>query len=245
MLLWFALALAAPDDPAFPRAEDRVRVRRFNAIVGRGPYWPKGPNKSGAVEAWIFDDLQVEHYHRSERGKRVATVQFDVHSQVWAELGWATDGRLLSARIQGREQPVAGWTAWTLGGLSGWGPEAPEVVEGAVRWTLPEGRLSLVWSSASVTPFTAAYEAELREGCACELLDHRTLFVDGHAGAHHRALLAHLAEPLPAELVAVPLGEGALLASWHGAKPTASDGASVPPADTLYAVLATLSWTAP
>lgn len=234
MLLWFALALAAPDEPAFPRAHDRVRARRYARIIGEGPAWPKTVQKSGPIEAWVFDDLIVEHYHRYERGSLVQSVQYDAHGKLWSQLDWAAGAGPVKATVEGRDVPVGGWTAWTLPGASGWGPAGAVASEGGLRWALSGSVLELKWAEAKTEAFSGAYRDTLFVGCACEPLDFRTLFVAGKPGAHYRAELLAMDQGKPAVWVTVPVGERTLFATWEG-EPGASP-------DPLYALLATVTW---
>lgn len=199
--LCLTLAQAQPDLP-FPRADDALMERRFSRLVGDGPAWGSGRNRSGAVQAWIFSDGVVEHAVISTARGAFEERRYDASGGLLTTAQWR-DGAPAEVVVHVPEEVAfdpSGWAAHTLPGA-------------VVRAPAPADGVYLAWSviPGEGDPLSDGFRDGLAERCACRLEDRTTAWIEGRAGAQYRVQVLDPVAPWTGEVWAVAGAEGTLM----------------------------------
>lgn len=212
-MLWLSTAAQADPHRALARWGEVPKKVQVGSLVGE-PLRTRG--KGGAWSAWRFADGVVEHAIRLD-GKRLAErVLTDGRGHREITVTYGPDARPLTVVGPAETLDVAAWTSAPLPGGTIQVATAPQAVPHGQFVTEPQGQLG--WrDTAPVDPADHAVTDELAGTCGCDLVERRSLFIDGRPAVLWTADWAEPGGPVHGALAAVTHADRTLWFSWKGA----------------------------
>jgi hypothetical protein len=212
VILLLLAPLASAERP-LARVEDAVQSRRYWAVEGEGPVYPRWRNRRGTHQCWTWPDGVAERCDRYVGRSVVETRLFDAGgSPLTTTLVTANGPSVVTVHgMSAVEVDVSGWVERAVGPLQ---LRAPVAATGST-WPLGAGELRTeVVPVGAATVFDDTFGHDLRAWCACVVEDRTTTWIDDRPAVRYRVRHPHPTDPAVAEVWAVPGGSSVVLISF-------------------------------
>lgn len=234
MLLWLLTIAWAQEPPTYPRFDAELSVRPAYRVVGDGPARLYG--RRGAIRAWVFPDGYIEHYVKTEGGKRTELVRYD--GRLAHHLTIRYDGdRPAEVLVRGQPDQTVDVSTWEPAELDGATFVLPTTT--TTDGVLVAGGYAATWVPAA-NVLGADFIADVESQVGGRVVTTATAWIDRSPGVRLTLSLPHPESPEVAEAWAVPRDDRLFVATWRAPRGTAPLSL-----DTLAegrAIMALVSW---